>query len=257
MRVRALVEYLGTGWSGWQAQPGVPTIQCAIEKALLTAAGVTTRIAVAGRTDAGVHALGQVVAFEVPDGTDLRRLRGSLNALAGRGIAVVSLEPTHERFDPRRDALSRTYRYTIVNGRPASPFFNDRSWTLYRLLDLELLGRSAASIIGEHDFHAFRSSDCQSRSTQRTVTRSEWLSDGPIVTYTVTANAFLKQMVRALVGTMIDIAIGRLPESRMSELLDGGSREQAGQTAPAKGLTLLSVEYPDAGEERGGSRRFP
>lgn len=245
MRVRALIEYLGTGWCGWQAQPDVPTIQCALEKALATAAGVSTRIAVAGRTDAGVHALGQVVAFEVPDGTDLRRLRGSLNALAGRGISVVSLEPTHEGFNPRRDALSRTYRYTIVNGRPASPFFDDRSWTLYRLLDVELLGRSAGLIVGEHDFQAFRSADCQSRSTRRTVTRSEWRREGPLLTYTVTANAFLKQMVRALVGTMVDIATGRLPEERMVALLAGGSREQAGQTAPAKGLTLLEVEYPD------------
>lgn len=226
----------------------MPTIQCALEKALLIAAGVETRIAVAGRTDAGVHALGQVVAFEVPDATDLRRLRGSLNALAGRGITVVTLEPTHASFDPRRDALSRTYRYTIVNGRPASPFFDDRSWTLYRPLDLELLGRSASSLLGQHDFAAFRSADCQSRSTLRTVTRSEWLRDGPILTYTVTANAFLKQMVRALVGTMIDVAIGKLPQDRIAALFAGGSRAQAGQTAPAKGLTLLAVEYPEPGQ---------
>lgn len=204
----------------------------------------------AGRTDAGVHALGQVVAFEVPDGTDLRRLRGSLNALAGRGITVVTLEPTHNTFNPRRDALGRTYRYTIVNGRPASPFLDDRSWTIYRPLDLHLLARSAASLLGQHDFQAFRSADCQSRSTLRSVTLSEWRREGPIFTYTVTANAFLKQMVRALVGTMVDIAIERLPESRMGELLAGGSREQAGQTAPAKGLTLVSVEYPVAAAAR-------
>jgi len=250
MRVRAVVEYLGTGWCGWQAQPQVPTIQCALEKALRTAAGVTTRIAVAGRTDAGVHAHGQVVAFNVPEATDLRRLLASLNALAGRGITVVSLEPTHEAFDPRRDALSRTYQYTILNGRPASPFFDDRSWTLYRPLDLDLLSRTAAVIVGSHDFAAFRSADCQSRSTLRTVMRSQWQRDGAILTYTVTANAFLKQMVRSLVGTMVDIAIGRLPEERMAALLVGGSREQAGQTAPAKGLTLLEVAYPRDGEVR-------
>lgn len=250
MRVRALIEYLGTGWCGWQAQPGVPTIQCALEDALRIAAGVTKRIAVAGRTDAGVHAHGQVVAFDVPEDTDLRRLQGSLNALAGRGIAVVSLEPTHDSFDPRRDAISRTYRYTIVNGRPASPFFADRSWTLHRPLDVELLSRVAAQVVGDHDFSAFRASDCESRSTRRLVTRSEWQRDGAMLTYTVTANAFLKQMVRSLVGTMVDIATGRLPEDRMARLLEGGSREQAGQTAPARGLTLFEVTYPPDGQSR-------
>lgn len=245
MRVRAVVEYLGTALSGWQYQPDTRTVQGELEEALFVATRHRTRIAAAGRTDAGVHALGQVIAFDVPSGVDLRRLRLSLDALTGRDITVVSLEIAHEGFDPRREALRRTYRYTIVNGRPASPFLADRSWTIHRPLDERRLDECARQFVGEHDFSAFRSADCESRSTRRTVYESSWKRDGHLLEYTVTANAFLKQMVRTMVGTMIDIEIERLPPQRLAALLGGGSRESAGRTAPAQGLTFVRVDYPD------------
>lgn len=243
MRVRATIEYLGTAYAGWQAQPDQPTVQAALEHALAVVTGERVRVAGAGRTDAGVHATGQVAAFDVPEGTDLYRLRASLNGLTAGDISVVSLEEAPAQFDPRRAARSRTYRYTIVNGRPPAPMLRDRSWHVYPVLDARLLTRLAEQILGVHDFSAFRAADCESDSTEREVFVSEWSTDNGIYIYEVTANAFLKQMVRVLVGTMVEVALGRMTEGDFARLFSGGTRTAAGPTAPARGLTLVRVDY--------------
>lgn len=244
MRVRGTVEYLGTKWAGWQLQPGQPTVQGEIERALAIVTGGPVRVAASGRTDAGVHATGQVMAFDVADDADLARLQRSLNALTDASICVASLARTNDAFDPRRHALSRSYEYTIVNGRPPSPFLADRCWHVHDELDVAVLAALAARVVGEHDFTAFRAADCASASTRRFVSESAWTRDGAVLGYRVTANAFLKQMVRTLVGSMVDVALGRLPAATFAELLDGGSRPHAGRTAPAAGLALVAVEYP-------------
>jgi tRNA pseudouridine38-40 synthase len=244
MRVRATIEYLGTAYAGWQVQPDQPTVQAALEHAISVVIGDRVRVAGAGRTDAGVHATGQVAAFDVPDGTDLYRLRASLNGLTPTDIAVVTLDEAEPRFDPRRDALARTYRYTIVSGRPPSPLLRDRSWHVYPTLERPLLDRLAASVVGVHEFSAFRAADCESDSAEREVLASSWSqSEDGIYSYEVSANAFLKQMVRILVGTMVDVALDRRSESEFASLLAGGSRAAGGPTAPARGLTLLRVDY--------------
>ena len=245
MRVRGTVEYLGTSWSGWQLQPDQPTVQGEIERALAVVTGSPVRVAAAGRTDAGVHATGQVIAFDVADGFDLLRLCRSLNGLTAASICIVDLVRTNDAFDPRRHALSRTYEYTIVNGRPPSPFLADRSWHVHAPLDLGALQALAAMVVGERDFTAFRAADCASRSTRRFVAESVWMRDRHVLTYRVTANAFLKQMVRTLVGSMVDVALGRIPAQTFVDLLGGGSRTHAGRTAPAAGLSLVRVEYPE------------
>lgn len=244
MRLRATVEYLGTSWAGWQLQPGQPTVQGAIEHALGVITGAPVRVLAAGRTDSGVHASGQVIAFDVPDGMDLARLVRSINALTDRSIAVVDLVRTNDAFDPRRHALSRTYEYTIVNARPPSPFLLDRSWNVHRPLDVAHLDELAGHVVGDREFTAFRAVDCGSPSTRRFVTESRWTAAGPVLTYRVSANAFLKQMVRTLVGSMVDVELGRLPRATFLDLLAGGSRTEAGRTAPAAGLSLVHVEYP-------------
>jgi len=244
MRVRGKVEYLGTTWAGWQVQPGQHTIQGDIEKALEIVIGAPVRVLAAGRTDSGVHATGQVIAFDIPAELELGRLCRSINALTDASVSVAELAPVNDAFDPRRHALSRTYEYTILNARPPSPFLLDRCWHLHAPLDLALLQRLAAMVVGEHDFTAFRAMDCMSPSTERYVIESTWSRTGHVLTYRVTANAFLKQMVRTLVGTMVDVAINRLPEAAFAELLDGASRTQAGRTAPPGGLALVHVAYP-------------
>jgi tRNA pseudouridine38-40 synthase len=243
MRVRAIVEYVGTAYAGWQYQPDQATIQGAIERAIRVATGTVVRVDVAGRTDAGVHAMAQVIAFDLPDETDLYKLRGSLNALTPNDIAVVTLERAVASFDPRRDARMRTYRYTIVNARPPSPLLADRSWHVYAALDGAVLNRLGESIVGTHDFRAFRAADCESESTVRDVYSSTWSRADYLLTYEITANAFLKQMVRILVGSMVDVALGRRTEAEFRRLLEGASRGEAGRTAPARGLILLRVGY--------------
>ena len=245
MRVRATIEYDGTAYAGWQIQPDQPTIQGALEQALRTVFGRPIAVAGAGRTDAGVHALGQVAAFDVPDGTDLYRLRASLNGLTAGDVSVVELHEAAPGFDPRRDARARTYVYTIVSGRPPSPLLRDRSWHVPAALDPELLGRLASYVCGEHDFSAFRAANCESPTTVRRVLDSEWSVEDGIFRYRIRANAYLKQMVRILVGPMIDVCLERLDENSFAALLDGGDRTRAGRTAPAKGLTLVRIEYED------------
>ena len=246
MRVRATIEYLGTAYAGWQSQPDQPTVQAAVEKAIHVATGERVRVEGSGRTDAGVHALGQVAAFDLPDDTDLYRLRASLNGLTDDDIAVVGLERARDDFDPRRDAVSRTYRYTVVSGRPPAPLLIDRSWHVFPELDVALLEHLAAGLKGTHDFSAYRAADCDAENPVRTVTDSFWVRHDGIYTFEISANAFLKQMVRVLVGSMVDVALGRLDAATFAALLRGGSRTQAGRTAPARGLVLVDVEYPDA-----------
>lgn len=197
----------------------------------------------AGRTDAGVSALAQVAAFDLPDGTDLYRLRASLNGLTARDISVVDLTEVPASFDPRRDAVSRTYRYTVVCGRPPSPMLADRSWHVYPDLDESLLQELADMVVGTHDFAAFRSADCDSSSTERQILSSRWRRDGHVLVYEVSGNAFLKQMVRVLVGSMVDVALGDLEKNDFAALFDHGDRRRAGRTAPAKGLMLVGVVY--------------
>lgn len=259
MRLRGILEYLGTGWAGWQVQQGQRTIQGELEHALSVIAAAPVRVFSAGRTDAGVHATGQVITFNIDDShSNLRRLRRSINALTHDSLCVVSLERCNDAFDPRRHALSRSYEYIICNDRPPSPFLVDRSWHVNRPLDVALLQRIAALVPGQRDFSAFRATDCVSLSTVRFVSSSTWTRDGKFLFYRVTANAFLKQMVRNLVGSMVDVGLGRLPEQRFVDLLsDGGTRTDAGCTAPPSGLAMVHVEYPEGFDDPSEDRDDP
>lgn len=243
MRVRAKIEYMGAAYAGWQMQPDQPTVQAAIEKALETVTGERVRLASAGRTDAGVHALGQVAAFDLPDGTDLYRLRASVNALTNHDVSILELDEVAADFDPRRHARSRTYEYTIVSGRPRAPMLEGRSWFLYKGLDIDRLNQAAVCVLGVHDFSAFRAADCTSESTVRDIFESEWTVDNYVYRYRVRGNAFLKQMVRILVGSMIEVSLGRMTLDEFRAALDGGVRSDAGRTVPPEGLVLVSVEY--------------
>jgi tRNA pseudouridine38-40 synthase len=244
VRVWAILEYDGAAYCGWQVQPNASSIQQEVENALQVATGAPTRVEAAGRTDAGVHAEGQVVAFDVADGTDLRRLTAQLNGIMPRDIAVHSLSRAEAGFDPRREARSRTYRYTLVCGRPRAPLLDGRCWYLAGAgLELAELNDLAARVVGTHDFRAFRAGDCEASTTTRTVTQSVWRAQPPALVYEISANAFLKNMVRVLVGTMVDTLQGRLSGADFSRLLAGADRTDAGRTAPPQGLVLVRVAY--------------
>ena len=241
--VRLDIEYDGSPFAGWAVQPGLRTVQGELESALATVLSEPVRLTAAGRTDAGVHALGQVASFEAPGPLppDLAR---SLTALTPREIAVTAAEPAPDGFDARRSALSRTYVYRLFTRRTPSPHEEGRAlWWPYRL-DRGALDACAAALLGEHDFTAFTPTQTAHVRFERRILAARWTDDGPdVVLFRVEADAFMRSMVRALVGTMLEVASGRRSLASFEQLLGGAPREEAGETAAPHGLYLESVTY--------------
>jgi tRNA pseudouridine38-40 synthase len=245
LQLKLLVEYDGTDYLGWQLQPDGPTVQGVLEQALATALRETVRVRVAGRTDTGVHACGQVVSVpvtRVPD--DLERLTKSLNALTPDDVAIRAVSLVGDDFDPRRHAKSRRYEYRILTSSTPSAFWRHYAWHHPASLDVDAMAAAAAVLTGEHDFSAFRAADADPvLSTVRTVLVSELVRDGDRLVYRIDATAFLKHMVRNIVGTLVEIGRGERPASVMAEVLASRDRRRAGRTAPPHGLVLVEVRY--------------
>jgi len=243
MRYKLIIEYDGTHYHGWQLQLNARTIQAVIEEAVLKLSGEKIRVAAAGRTDAGVHASGQVVSFvlERPKPTEV--VLRALNALTPRDVAIRSVEAVPDEFDPRRAARGRRYVYRIWNERVPSPFWRLYAWHVARPLDLEAMQEAATALLGEHDFTSLRAADCEAENPVRRVDHSACKRDGSLVIYTIDATAFLKHMVRTVVGTLVEIGLHDRPPSSMAEILAARSRHLAGATAPACGLCLTEVRY--------------
>ena len=244
MQLRLTIEYEGTRYQGWQVQPGGPTVQEVLERALATALREPVRVRGAGRTDAGVHACGQVAAVKVTHvPADLGRLRKSLNALTPDDVAVREIAVVDDAFDPRRHAQSRVYEYRILNTPAPSPFWRRHAWHVPEPLDAGAMDEAAGQLAGEHDFAAFRGADSEPvNSTVRRVLESR-VQSGPVLVYRVEATAFLKHMVRNVVGTLVQVGRGELTPASLRDLLAGRDRTLAGATAPAHGLTLVAVRY--------------
>jgi tRNA pseudouridine38-40 synthase len=241
---RLLLEYDGTDYHGWQLQPDARTLQGVLEAALATALRHPVRIAAAGRTDAGVHAMGQVVSFRSEHLVEPWELRKSLNALTPTDMAIREVALVADGFDPRRHATARVYEYRLWNQAWRSAFWHRFTWHIPRALDLRAMRFGAAALAGRHDFSAFRASDCDSDSPVRTVVQSGFTEAEGLCVYRIEANAFLKHMVRAIVGTLVEVGTGqRRPES-VAEVLASRDRSRAGQTAPPQGLVLTAVRYP-------------
>ncbi len=246
MRIALGIEYDGSRFLGWQTQASGGTVQDALEAALAAIAGAPVAVTCAGRTDRGVHARAQVVHFE----TAARRpesawVRG-VNALLPASAAVLWSRPVPDEFHARYSALSRTYRYVLLN-RPARPALSARyaGW-MHAPLDVDAMRTAAQLLLGEHDFSAFRSAECQAKSPVRTVTRLELERDGGRIDFVLSANAFLHHMVRNIVGALVHVGRGKRPARWVLDVLESRNRALAAPTFAPEGLYLERVEYAAA-----------
>ena len=238
MRLRLTLEYDGTGFRGWAAQPDLRTVEGVMRKALERVFPTWSGLAIAGRTDTGVHALANVASVDVEGGPPTGRVRAALNAELPSDVAVTEAAEAGADFHARHSARARSYRYRVHRRRARSPFEANRAWWHPQPLDEERLAESADLLLGEHDFRAFTPTETQHEVFVRNVVSALWHRRGETLEFEITADSFLRHMVRTLVGTMLE----QEPE-RVESLLEGHARPEAGATAPPWGLYLESVRY--------------
>jgi len=237
------LAYIGSAFQGWQSQPDGNTVQDALERALRTVLRHELRIMGASRTDTGVHAEHQVATFRSRKPIQCELVLRSLQALVPSTIGVLDLRPWSDDFHPILSAKSKVYRYRIWLGTPQNPFTRPYVWSIHQTLDIAALEEAARHLLGTHDFRSFCASDASVSTYDRTIFDVRWVKRGPLLEFYILGDGFLKQMVRSLVGTLVNVGLGKQKPGDINRILQAHDRRQAGQTAPAQGLSLLRIFY--------------
>ena len=242
---RLWVAYLGTPYVGWQKQPGLPSIESALQEAFLQLTSMSPELVAAGRTDSGVHAQGQVVSCRFESRFDSHKLRLALSSALPRQISVWKADEMPHGFHAKRQSIGKRYLYRIHPGPTSSPFSWETSWHIRQPLDLQAMQEAAAFFIGEHDFESFRSANCQAAHARRYIWQVELSIDKNLIVVDIRGNAFCHNMVRIMVGTLVDVGYGKIKPHDVKSILEAKDRTLAGKTAPPHGLTLDTIYYPD------------
>jgi tRNA pseudouridine38-40 synthase len=242
--IKLLIEYDGTNYQGWQVQPKGPTIQGILEEKLGLLTGERVHLIGSGRTDSGVHALAQVANFRTQSKMDAGSIQKALNSLLPIDIMIRKVEEINEGFNSRKNSRSKVYEYRILNRELRSTFHRGYVWHIPQKLNLIEMEKATQGLIGEHDFSSFRSVGSPTRTTIRRVIRAEWKKGSDdLILFEIEANGFLKQMVRAIVGTLVEVGKGKIDDEEFRKILESKDRKKAGPTAPAHGLFLKEVKY--------------
>jgi len=244
-RIRLIVQYDGTNYVGWQLQENGVSVQQRLNEAILAVTGEEIQLHGSGRTDSGVHARAQVAHFDTNARMPANKFAIAMNMRLPRDIRVLYSEEAPEEFHARFSAKNKTYRYTLQLGPHADVFCRDTALHIHTELNFDRMQAAAQDALGEHDFFAFMSAGSKLEHTVRTIFRSEWSQCGQFLYYDVSANGFLYNMVRILVGTMLEIGSGKLPPDAIARAINSKNRSDAGPTAPPQGLSLMRVQYPD------------
>lgn len=243
IKYKLTIQYLGTRYSGWQIQSNKRTVQGTIKEALLQLTGEAVSVVGAGRTDSGVHALGQVAHIRLEKQMETARLQRALNGILPWDIRIVSARQARPEFHAQKSAIRKRYLYRIYNGPVLPPFLSGRVHRVYHPLHLEAMSEAAQMIVGRHDFKGFAAAAAKVQDHHRTVLVSSFVRKGRDVRYVVEADGFLHHMVRNIMGTLLQIGSGKRDASDMIRILESRDRRNAGPTAPAQGLYLVKVWY--------------
>ncbi|MBO8158073.1 tRNA pseudouridine(38-40) synthase TruA [Thermosyntropha sp.] len=242
-RIKLVIEYDGTNYHGFQVQNNAHTVQAELGQAILKLTGERVSVISAGRTDAGVHALGQVVVFSTSSTIPVDKWKPALNSVLPRDIRVLQSSTVDENFHPRFSAIKKTYRYIIYRQEEGAVFYRNYAWINAEKLNIEEMRKAAHFILGRHDFRSFCSSGSAVKNFERTVTRLDIEEKKPFLILEIEADGFLYNMVRIIVGTLVEVGKGTYSSEYVKEIIESKDRNKAGATAPPQGLYLVKVEY--------------